>query len=638
MRSFLAAGCAALLLGAAPSALALAPQAAPASAPAVAPILTTPDARDALSYARPEIARVTHVDLDLTVDFAAQTLSGTAALTVLAQPGATEIILDSENLAIASVTDGNGNPLKWRIGEADTEKGAPLTIQLSGGQLDGAERILIHYTAQKGASALQWLPPELTAGKQKPFLFSQGQAIHNRSWVPTQDSPGIRQTWTARLVVPEGLRPVMSAIQLTPEGEPAGEGLRAYRFAMDKPVPPYLIALAVGDLAFRPLGERTGVYAEPSMLDRAAHELADTERMVEAAEQLYGPYRWGRYDVLVLPPAFPYGGMENPVLTFLTPTFITGDRSNVNLVAHELAHSWSGNLVTNATWPDGWLNEGFTSYFENRIMEALYGRERAVLEEDLDWDVLLREIEAAGGMASPATRLRGEDGEDSGQIDYIKGSVFLRTLEHLIGREAWDAYLASYFDRFAFQPQTTAGFLADLRAHLIKGDAALEEKLQLEKWAYGTGIPENAVRQRSAALARVDAQAQAFAAGGPASAVQPAQWTTPEWLRFLNGLPRQQSAARLAELDQTFNLSRSPNAYVRSAWLELAIANRWEPAVPALEEFLNSVGRTLFLRPLYKGLAEQGAWGKKIANRAYAAARPGYHASTTAAIDAILER
>lgn len=600
---------------------------------AVAPILTTPEAKDSMTYARPEIARVTHVDLDLAVDFASQTLSGTAALSVLAQPGAKEIILDSENLGVTKVTDDKGNALKWEIGKADPDKGAPLTVQLN-----GAQRIIVHYTARPGASALQWLPPELTAGKQKPFLFSQGQAIHNRSWVPTQDSPGIRQTWTARLVVPEDMRAVMSANPLTPDGEAAGEGRRAYRFSMDKPVPPYLIAVAVGDLAFRPLGPRTGVYAEPSMLERAAHELADTEKMVEVAEKLYGPYRWGRYDVLVLPPAFPYGGMENPVLTFLTPTFITGDRSNVNLVAHELAHSWSGNLVTNATWPDGWLNEGFTSYFENRIQEAMYGRERAVLEEDLDWDVLLRSIEEAGGMNAPATRLRGEDAEESGQIDYIKGAIFLRTLEHTVGREKWDAYLTSYFNRFAFQPQTTAGFLADLRANLIKGDKALEEKLQLDKWAYGTGIPDNAVRQRSEALARVDAQVKAFAAGGPASAVQPSGWTTQEWQRFLNNLPRKQSAARLAELDRAFNLSRSPNAYVRTAWLELAIANRWEPAVPALEEFLNSVGRTLFLRPLYRGLAEQGDWGMTIARRAYATARPTYHASTTSSIDAILKR
>ena len=632
MRSLVAAACAGLLLSAAPAALA-APQSQRAAAPAVAPILTTPEAKDAMTYARPEIARVTHVDLDLAVDFDQQTLSGTAALSVLAQPGAKEIILDSENLAVTRVTDDKGRALPWTIGAAEPEKGAPLTVQLN-----GAKRIIVHYTARPGASALQWLPPALTAGKKKPFLFSQGQAINNRSWIPTQDSPGIRQTWTARLVVPEDLMAVMSAERLTPEGEPAGEGRRAFRFAMDKPVPPYLIALAVGDLAFRPLGPRTGVYAEPSMLDRAAYELADTEKMVEVAEKLYGPYRWGRYDVLVLPPAFPYGGMENPTLTFLTPTFLTGDRSNVNLVAHELAHSWSGNLVTNATWPDGWLNEGFTSYFENRIMEGMYGRERAVLEADLDWDVLMREIELAGGMDAPATRLRGDDGEESGQIDYIKGSLFLRTLETILGRERWDAYLTSYFNRHAFQPQTTAGFLADLRQHVVKGDKALEEKLQLDKWAYGTGLPDNAVRLHSEALAAVDAQVKAFAEDdASAASLQTKGWSTQEWLRFVGNLPRALSAEKLADLDKAFNLSRSPNAYVRSAWLELAIANRWEPAVPALEEFLNSVGRTLFLRPLYRELKEQGDWGMAIAKRAYATARDTYHPNTASTIDAILK-
>ncbi|MGK2285611.1 M1 family metallopeptidase [Pedomonas sp. V897] len=630
MRTFLTAACAALLLGAAPAVLAAAQ---PGAAPAVAPILTTPEARDVMTYARPEIARVTHVDLDLEVDFQEQILRGTATLSVLAQPGAKEIILDTDSLAVTRVTDDQGRALAWSLGAAEPEKGAPLTVQLN-----GAQRIVVHYAARPGASALQWLPPQMTAGKQKPFLFSQGQAILNRSWIPTQDSPGIRQTWTARLVVPEGLMAVMSADRLTPEGEPAGAGRRAFRFAMDKPVPPYLIALAVGDLAFRPLGPRTGVYAEPSMLDRAAYELADTEKMVEVAEALYGPYRWGRYDVLVLPPAFPYGGMENPTLTFLTPTFITGDRSNVNLVAHELAHSWSGNLVTNATWPDGWLNEGFTSYFENRIMEGMYGRARAVLEADLDWDILMREIELAGGMEAPTTRLRGDDGEESGQIDYIKGSLFLRTLETILGRERWDAYLTSYFNRHAFQPQTTAGFLADLRAHEIKGDKALEAKLQLDAWAYGTGLPDNAVRLRSEALAAVDAQTRAFVAGGKAAALKTADWSTQEWLRFIGNLPRQMAADRLAELDAAFNLSRSPNAYVRSAWLELAIANRWEPAVPALEAFLHSVGRTLFLRPLYRELVAQGNWGRAIAERAYRTARGTYHASTAAAIDALLNK
>jgi aminopeptidase N len=612
------------------SALALAaPLAAKPDAPA--PILTTADARDVLTYARPEIARVTHVDLDLAASFERKGFNGTATLDILAAKGAREIVLDAKDLVIETVTDEAGRPLRWQLGTADAYKGAPLTIAMG-----PARRIVIRYRTKPEASALQWLPPELTAGKKKPYLLSQGQSINNRSWIPTQDSPGIRQTWEARIVVPAGLTAVMSGEKLTPEGEPAANNMRAFRFRMDRPVPPYLIALAIGDIAFRPLGKRTGVWAEPAMLDSAAAELSDTEKMVEAAEALYGPYRWGRYDVLVLPPSFPFGGMENPTLTFATPTFITGDKSNVSLIAHELAHSWSGNLVTNATWSDGWLNEGFTSYFENRIMERLYGRERAVIESDLDWDGLERDIKGAGGPTAPTTRLHGDPEATFGQLDYFKGSTFLRTIENTVGRARWDAYLRGYFDRHAFQPQTSAGFLRDLRANLIRGDKALEAKLQLDRWVYQPGLPDNAFHAKSAALARVDTQVSAFAAGGPASAVTTQGWSTQEWLRFLNRLPRKLPAARLAELDRTFGLSGQGNGYIRSAWLELAIANRYEPALPSLEVFLNSVGRTLLVRPLYAGLKAQGDWGMPIAQRIYAKARSTYHPITAAAIDKVL--
>ncbi len=595
----------------------------------IAPILTTPDAKDTRSFAQPQIARVTHVDLDLTADFDTKTVAGTATLDVLAAPGAKEIILDQLGLRVSAVTDDKGKALPWTIAPvASGDTGAAMTIQLN-----GAKRIVIHYASSPGARALQWLPAALTAGKQKPLLFSQGQSINNRTWIPTQDSPGIRQTWSARIVVPDDLTAVMSGEKLTSKGEPAGKGQHAFRFKMDHPVPPYLIAIGVGDLAFKPLGARTGVYTEPATMDRAAAELVDTEKMVEAAEALYGPYRWGRYDVLVLPPAFPLGGMENPTLTFLTPTFITGDRANTSLVAHELAHSWSGNLVTNATWPDSWLNEGFTTYFENRIMEALYGTERARIKSELDWDGMEADIKAAGGPTAEATKLYGGN---AGQLAYFKGAIFLRTLEETVGRERWDKYLRGYFDRHAFQPQTTAGFLADLRANLIKGDKDLEARLDLDAWAYKPGVPANALHTRSAALAKVDEQAAAFLSGGPASAIQAAAWTTQEWQRFLNGLPRQLTAAQLDDLDRTFKLSASTNGYVATAWLQIAIANRYEPAVPALEAFLMGNGRVLFLRPLYSGLMRDPEWGQVIAQRVFAKAKAGYHPTALVGLERIM--
>jgi leukotriene-A4 hydrolase len=608
---------------------ALIASAAIAAPDAPSPILTGPDAKDVLSYARPDIARVTHVDLDLTADFKAHVMRGTATLDILAKPDAREIILDDKDLVISRITDARGRPLKWSVGASDDYKGAPLTIEIG-----AARRIVITYRSDPKARALGWLAPVLTAGKKKPYLFSQGESINNRSWIPTQDSPGIRQSWTARITVPSDLVATMSAERLTPGGIPGARGWHSYRFRMDHNVPPYLIALAVGDLRFQAIDARTGIYSEPSVLAKDAAELSDTGKMVTAAESLYGKYRWGRYDVLVLPPSFPFGGMENPTLTFATPTIITGDKSNVDVIAHELAHSWSGNLVTNATWSDSWLNEGFTTYFENRIDEALYGKERAATLADLSWDNLQRDLK--GAPDAKATRLHGDPEGVFGELDYNKGSTFLRTIEYTVGRARWDAYLRSYFDRHAFQPQTTAGFLTDLRANLIKGDQALEAKLQLDQWVYGTGLPDNAVHVRSATLAKIDQTLASVAAGAPISSVDASHWSTQEWLRFLNGLPRQQSAQRLAELDRTLGLSASNNAYIRSAWLVLAIGNRYDPATPSITQFLPSVGRGLLILPVYAALKAQGDWGLPIARKVYVTARPGYHPTIAATIDKML--
>jgi|TARA_R100000501_G_scaffold16352_1_gene29718 aminopeptidase N len=597
-----------------------------------APVLTTKEALDVWTHAKPQEARVTHVDLDLVADFEDQRMYGTATLDLDVAPNAKEVRLDDAGLLISAITGEDGNALDWKVGSTDADIGAPLSIALQGN-----DRITISYASAPGAEALQWLPPEATAGGEQPFLFSQGQPIANRSWIPTQDSPGIRQTWSARITVPQGIVAVMSGDKLTPEGVPLGDGRVSYRFEMNNPVPPYLIALAAGDLEFRSLGPRSGVFAEAEFVDAAAEEFADVEKMIDAAIDLYGPYRWGRYDMLVLPASFPYGGMENPTLTFLTPTIITGDKSNTDVVAHELAHSWSGNLVTNATWSDNWLNEGFTTYFENRIMEALYGKERAALYADLDFAAMQDQIEAAGGADAPATRLHGAPGETAGQLDYFKGATFLRTIEQTVGRDRWDAYLRSYFDRHAFQPQTTAGFLADLRANLIKGDKSLEGSLQLDRWAFAPGLPENAVHPTSETLAQVDATLARFNAGGAAEEVDTAGWTTQQWMRFLRGIPREQTPARLKEMDQALNLSASSNPYVRSAWYEIAIANRYDPVVPSLTAYLNEVGRMLLLRPLYEGLAAQGEWGTAIARDAFASARSGYHPFTVQMVEAILQ-
>jgi aminopeptidase N len=608
-----------------------------AASPAAAPILDSPDAVDAHSHARPHEARVTHVALDLKADFAAKRMDGSATLDVEAAPGVESIVLDDKGLEIRSVTDGAGRKLAYFVGASDPLLGAALTVRLG-----GARRIRIDYRSGPDSPALQWLTPAQTAGKRHPFLFSQGESILNRSWIPTQDSPGIRQTWEARIVVPRPLVAVMSGERLTPKGEPAPDGGRAFRFRMTHPVAPYLIALAAGEIGFRPLGPRTGVYAEPATLPAAVRELSDTEKMVTAAERLYGPYRWGRYDVLVLPPSFPFGGMENPTLTFATPTIIAGDKSLIAVIAHELAHSWSGNLVTNATWDDFWLNEGFTTYFEKRIIERVYGRQAYEREVALSWDDMqaaLKEAGADGDKTRLHLALEGRDPDDvpSG-IAYEKGSAFLRTVETIVGRARFDFYLRGYFDRHAFQPMTASAFLADLRANLVRGDAALEKMLMLDAWVYGPGLPANAVPPPAGAFAEVDATAKAFLAGGPAAALPFARWGTAERLRLFKDLPRTLPAARLAELDRAFALSESRNSEVLFAWLRLALRSRYAPATPAAERFLLSMGRAKFVQPLFKALVEQGPEGRAEAERIYRAARPGYHPVTAAMVDKLIRR
>jgi len=600
---------------------------------AIAPILTAPDAVDIHSYARPLEARVHHVALDLAVDFDAKRIGGTATLDIDRKPDAKEIVLDSKGLEIESITDGSGKPLQWNLGAADPNLGAPLPVTLN----PDTKRLVVKYRSAPDAGALQWLTPEQTAGKKKPYLFSQGQAIENRSWIPTQDSPGIRQTWEATIRVPAGLTAVMSAPR---SAEPITQGGEStFSFKMPNSVASYMIAIAVGDLAFRELGPRSGVWTEPSMLDSAAAELADTEKMIDSAERLFGPYLWGRYDMLVLPPSFPFGGMENPTMTFLTPTFIAGDKSLVSLIAHELAHSWSGNLATNATWADFWLNEGMTTYATYRIIEAIYGPKRAAQQYALGVDSLNKEIEALGGLSSPDTRLhidlKGRNPDDGlTEIAYEKGAAFLRTIEQAVGRERFDAWLKGWFERHKFQPVTTSIFLADIREHLVRGDEALEGKLRLDEWVSRPGLPSNMVQPDPRAFAEVDRAVTRFRNQQSfVPAAEWAGWTTDERLRFLNTIPRKLPKDRLDRLNQRLKLNETRNNEVLFAWLELAVGNRYDPAIPALERFLTSQGRRKFVRPLIEALSEDQQWGRPIAQRVYRRARPSYHPITTRDLD-----
>jgi aminopeptidase N len=593
-----------------------------------------PIPHDPHSYAEPDKARVTHVGLDLTPDFVSHRLRGTVRLTIQKTPPADSIKLDVRDLTIKRVTDSRGGALGFTVGVPQKFIGSPLAIALPA----QGDTIVIEYETSPDAAAVQWLAPAQTAGKKLPFLFTQGESILTRTWVPTQDTPGIRQTYDAAIHVPAGMRAVMSADHVGTEGAPDAQGLAVYRFRMDKPIPSYLFALAVGDIAFRPIGKKTGVYAEPSVVGGAASEFAEVDQMIAAAEKLYGPYRWGRYDILVLPPSFPFGGMENPTLTFATPTILAGDRSLVSLVAHELAHSWSGNLVTNATWDDFWLNEGFTVYIEERIMEELRGKPYADMLRELGRQAMQRAIADVGGPQSPDTRLHldlaGRDPDDgTNDIAYEKGAAFLQTVESVVGRRRLDAFLRDYFDHFAFLPMTSDRMLAYMNAKLLSPEEA--QRVNEQAWVYQPGVPANIPPVHSDAFAAVSRQLDAWKNGGPTSALQTDKWSTHEWLHFLGALPDTIPTARLAELDRAFNLSSSGNSEILEAWLQIAIRNHYQPAFAALDHFLTSQGRRKFLTPLYTTLSKTD-WGRVMAMDIYRRARPTYHSVAVGPIDKVL--
>jgi leukotriene-A4 hydrolase len=588
---------------------------------------------DVHSYANPHQIRVRHVVLDLTVDFAAKQLRGSATLTIERQPGCppgAPLVLDTRALTIETVTAGaaDGEPaeVKFAVGPNDKILGAPLTIEVP----EKATRVRIAYRTSPDASALQWLDPAQTAGGRQPFLFSQSEAIHARSWIPLQDSPAVRVTYEARIRVEPPLTAVMSAERNGPAESPA--------FVMPKPIPSYLIALAVGDLAFRALGSRAGVYAEPPVLDSAANEFAETETMIAAVERRFGPYRWGRYDLLILPPSFPYGGMENPMLTFATPTVIAGDRSLVSLVAHELAHSWSGNLVTNATWRDFWLNEGFTTYLERRIVEDLYGPDRAAMEAVLG----LQELRDELTRVEPRDQvlhidLTGRDPDEGmNRVAYEKGALLLTTLEAQFGRARFDAFLRGYFDHFAFQSITTADFEAYLRENLFKLDPKAAEAIDLKVWIHEPGLPEGFPVPHSARFDAINRQVRDWLDGKiKANDLGAAKWSTQEWLHLLRALPEGVPAAKLAQLDDAYHLTGKTNAEITDAWLLIAIHSGYAPAEALVEPFLVKIGRLKFLRPLYQALAKTPD-GKLRARAIYAKARSHYHPIAAEAIDRIL--
>lgn len=584
--------------------------------------------RDYHSFANTDEVQVTHLALDVNIDFDTCTLEGCARLSLMSrEPLVKNLILDCRALTILQIVDNQGHSLDWALGEQDPILGQPLTIGID----SAVTAVTIHYRTSPDAQGLQWLDgPQTQSGK--PFLFSQSQPINARSWIPLQDSPKARVTFDARVQANRDCRVVMSALN-APDLPDDG----VFRFVMDKPMPTHLLAIAAGEIERIEVGSRSAVFAEPETAKLAAKEFDDIEAMMQMAESILGPYAWGRYDMLILPPSFPFGGMENPCLAFLTPTLIATDKSLVSTVAHELAHSWTGNLVSNATWRDLWLNEGFTTYFTNRIVEAVYGKEQAELELMIEYGRLQEEMT---GMPSarqtlPANLQTDDPNAAFNRFTYDKASMFVHFLEVRLGRQDFDAFLRRYIEKYAFVAITTEDFVEYASQTLLQDHADKLTEAELLEWIYAEGLPDMFTAPTSTSLNKVDCALERWRGGAALTRNDTQTWRVQHWQYFLAGLPEHLPQARLLELDDVFDLGNSANAEIACDWLRVAIRNHFDPALGQVETFLCRIGRAKFVRPLFAELQVAGYQNELGA--IYRRARETYHPSLRVQLDKLLK-
>lgn len=592
---------------------------------------------DEHSYSQPDKVATTDLALDLAVDFDKKEIAGTATYTLdWKDKAATQLVLDTRDIAIAKAeaiaADGSATPLTFKLADkADPILGTKLTIDTP----TRPAQVRVTYRTSPDASGLQWLDPSMTEGKKQPFMFSQSQQIHARSWVPLQDTPIIRFTYSAHVTAPKDAMVLMSA-----DNDPNAVRDGDYAFKMPQKIPSYLLAIAAGDLVFKPISDRSGVWAEPAMVDKAEHEFEDTEKMIQTAEKLYGPYRWDRYDLLVLPPSFPYGGMENPRLTFATPTVIVGDKSLVSLVAHELAHSWSGNLVTFATDRHAWLNEGVTTYVQGRITEALYGQDMADMEQVIDRDELKKEYKTLDPKLQALALKPGDltDPDDAASdTAYTKGAWFMQWLEQKFGRATFDPWLRSYFDHFAFQSITTEQFRAYLQKNLVDKHPGTVTMAQVDAWLYGPGIPGDAPQVQSRKFSVVDAARIAWSGSGTLPAPQvTGVWGTQEWVHFIEGLGDMLKPEQLKQLDDAYHFTGTPNGEIAQRWYPLTVRSGYTGARPAIAAFLERIGRRKLIMPTYEELVKTPD-GLAFAKEVFAKAKPGYHPITTGSVQETID-
>jgi aminopeptidase N len=597
------------------------------------------------SFANIEQFRVTHIELDLRVDFHNKVLFGEAALEVKRlDPNATELVLDTHGLDIRDVSEKPTTVIgalaksettwvsrPFHLDKADPILGSPLVIELPPHKRS-TQIIKIEYVTSPDAASLHWLDDAHTAGKHHPLMYTLSAPIGARGWIPLQDTALVRITYAAVIHTDDNLLAVMSA-RNDPEVKHNGN----YAFVNRDAMPPSRIALAVGDLRFKSTGPRTGVYAEKPLLADAAKEFADTESLLKAAETLFGPYRFERCDLVVLPPQFPLAEVGNPRAPFISSTIVTGDRSEESVVARAVAQAWAGDLVSGATPRDAWIDAGLAVYMQNRLVRQVYGDARVTVDRVLAEHAVREDL---AQMDRPDQALavdqRDRDPAVSRAAADEKGGLLFTFLDDKFGRERLDAFLQGYFDHFVFKSITTEEFLAYLKENLLDRFPGIVSASQVEHWVKEPGLPQDAPLLAIPLYESVDTTRSAWLAGkAAAKKLDTRAWVTPQWVYFLDGMPGALRKDQLSDLDQAFGFTHSANAEIASSWFLLVIKNGYQPSYARLEEFLATNGRQTLLVPLYTELMKTPG-GEVLAKRVFALAHPVYQAHTAAVLDAIV--
>jgi leukotriene-A4 hydrolase len=625
--------------------------------------------RDLSSLSNPHQVKVTHLDWRVAVDFESKVVRGLATYTLAPsspQQAPSVVDLDTAHLVIEGVTSTDtGSPLKYRLHRSNPKKphlGQKLSVFLPTPKKkssptdddddddDNALSITISYRTTQQCTAIQWLPPSATTGKLYPFLFTQCQAIHARSLVPCQDVPGVKFTYTARATVPKWSTCVMSAVLKSShdsdqdeEGENGDEPYSdpdsydgddrssndarkttTYCWEQTVPIPSYLLAMAVGQLDRREVSDRCAIWSEPALLEAAAYEFAQAEEFLRVAESIAGaPYAWGRYDLLCLPPSCPYGGMENPCLTFVTPTLLAGDRSLADVIAHEQAHSWTGNLVTNASWDHFWLNEGWTTWFQRKIMARIHDSSDAFFDFDALGGYKSLQDTVNGEMPPEFTRLvlkiGDRDPDDAySTVAYEKGFNFLYSLEKRVGKDSFERFFQAYVMEYSYKTVSSEEFKAFFLS-FFRGNDSVHD-IPWDAWLYGTGMPPETIEfDRTLATASEDLARAWLAFDRNADATSPPSAGIKGWsslqicsfLDFLQLLVQQDGGtplkvSTLAVLNSQCGLASTKNAEILHRYCELAIASEDASILPTVISFITSQGRMKFVRPLYRALRQSG--------------------------------